>query len=111
MAQRKYLSIKLRKNILRLLEAGYGYRSIAKYFSINLYTAKTIRDIWKRGDLGYFGAKYKLQKHYYPIEFKIEKVEEYLASGKPLKTYCREKYLCHATFRGWVRRYQSGQLV
>lgn len=111
MSQRQYLPMELRKNILKFFEAGYGYRSIARYFSLSEETTKTIRDIWRRRDLGYFGVTYKLKKHYYPVEFKVEMVEKYLASGMPLKRFCREKYLSHATFRAWVKLYQAGLLV
>ena len=46
--------IELRKSILEYLEAGYGYKTIATDFRISVYTAKYIRDIYRRGDLSYF---------------------------------------------------------
>ena len=111
MTQRQFLSMELRKNILLFLEAGHGYRTIAHHFSLSEETTKTIRDIWRRGDLGYFGADFKLQKHYYPLEYKLFMVERYQACGLPLKTFCRENHISHATFRAWVKLYQEGKLV
>ena len=111
MPHREFLSRELRKNILLLLDAGHGYRSIARYFSLSRETTKTIRDIWRRGDLGYFGEDTKLTKHYYPNEFKVAMVKNYLASGKPLKTFCRENQISHATLRCWLKRYEQNLLL
>ena len=111
MTHRDFLSKELRKNILLLLDAGHGYRSIARYFSLSRETTKTIRDIWRRGDLGYFEEEKKRPKHFYPIEFKMTMVKNYLASGKPLKTFCRENQISPATVRGWVKRYEQNRLL
>ena len=48
------LNLELRKRILKYLEAGHGYKKIATDFGISVYTAKYIRDIYRRGDLYYF---------------------------------------------------------
>ena len=44
------LDIELRKRILQYLEAGHGYNKIATDFGISVYTAKYIRDIYRRED-------------------------------------------------------------
>ena len=48
------LDIDLRRSILKYIEAGHGYKKIATDFGISVYTAKYIRDIYRRGDLYYF---------------------------------------------------------
>ena len=108
---KSFLSLELRQTMLRYFEAGYGYRSVAKLCCIKLDTAKTARDIWRRGDLGYFGESSYVLKSYYPTSFKIEAVETYLAKGGPIKTYCRERNLSPTTFRGWLKRYEQKLLV
>ena len=103
------LDIELRKSILKCLEDGIGYKTIAKDFGISVYTAKYIRDIYRRGDLSYFDGK-KSHPHYEASE-KLAIVHLFLDSGLPLKTFAREECLNPATLRLWVRKYREGTLL
>lgn len=102
------LDIELRKRILQYLEAGHGYKKIATDFGISVYTAKYIRDIYRRGDLSYFGGV-KTVKQYDNNE-KLALVQQFLDSGLPLKTFAREAGLNPRTFREWFEKYQEDGL-
>ena len=41
-------------DIFEYLEAGHGYKTIPKDFGISVYTAKYIRDIYRRGHFSCF---------------------------------------------------------
>lgn len=103
------LNIELRKSILKCLEEGIGYRTIAASFGINVSTAKSIRDIYRRGELSYFDGK-KRHPHFEASE-KFAVVHQFLDSGLPLKTFAREECLNPATLRLWVRKYREGTLL
>lgn len=100
------LDIELRKRILQYLEAGHGYKKIATDFGISVYTAKYIRDIYRRGDLSYFGGV-KTVKQYDNNE-KLALVQQFLDSGLPLKTFAREEGINRNSLRNWVRKYSDG---
>lgn len=109
--KKHFLSLQMRSSILQMLEAGYGYRSIARFFHLSIYTVRNIADIYKRGELRYFGVDTIHYKHSYSLQFKIETVEKYLRSGMPLKTFARENGVCPNTLRVWVNKSKKGELL
>lgn len=100
--------LELRQRILKYLEAGHGYKKIATDFGISVYTAKSIRDIYRRGNLSYFegidncGLKDRSEK--------LAIVRRFLDSGLPLKTFAREEGLNPQNLRNWVQTYHEGDL-
>ena len=100
--------IELRKSILKYLEAGHGYKKIAKDFNINVYTAKYIRDIYRRGDLSYFEGNDTFK--YKDGNEKLAIVRRYLDSGLPLKTFAREEGLNPQNLRNWFEKYHEGDI-
>ena len=101
--------IELRRSILNYLEAGHGYKKIAKDFGINVYTAKYIRDIYRRGDFSYFDGVDTRTK--YDDSEKLAIVRRFLDSGMELKTFAREAGLYPRTFREWFQKYHEGPLL
>ena len=97
--------IELRKSILEYLEAGYGYKAIAKDFGISVYSAKYIRDIYRRGDLAYFDGVDSHTKR--DDSEKLAIVRRFLDSGVELKTFAREEGVNRNSLRNWVRKYQE----
>ena len=102
------LDIELRKSILKYLEAGHGYKKIATDFGISVYTAKYIRDIYRRGDLAYFDGEETITRR--DDHEKLAIVRQFLDSGMALKTFAREEGLNRNTLRNWVRKHQEGTL-
>ena len=99
------LDIELRRSILKYLEAGHGYKKIATDFRINVYTAKYIRDIYRRGDLSYFDGEDSYTTH--DDSEKLAIVRRFLDSGMELKTFAREEGINPNSLRNWVRKYQE----
>ena len=97
--------IELRKSILEYLEAGHGYKTIAKDFGISVYSAKYIRDIYRRGDLAYFDGVDSHTKR--DDSEKLAIVRRFLDSGVELKTFAREEGVNRNSLRNWVRKYQE----
>ena len=101
--------IELRRSILEYLEAGHGYKKIANDFGISVYSAKYIRDIYRRGNLSYFDGVDLLTKR--DDSEKLAIVRQFLDSGMALKTFAREEGINRNTLRNWVRKYREGTLV
>ena len=97
--------IELRRSILKYLEAGHGYKKIAKDFGISVYTAKYIRDIYRRGDFSYFDGVDTRTR--YDDSEKLAIVHLFLNSGMELKTFAREEGINPNSLRNWVRKYQE----
>ena len=97
------LDIELRKSILKYLEAGHGYKKIATDFGISVYTAKYIRDIYRRGDLSYFDGIDKATQH--DASEKLAIVQQFFDSILPLKSFAREAGINPNTLRNWVLEY------
>ena len=102
------LDIELRKSILKYLEAGHGYKKIATDFGISVYTAKYIRDIYRRGDLSYFGGVDKVE--YKDSREKLAIVRRFLDSGLPFKTFAREEGINPQNLRNWFQKYLKGDM-
>ena len=99
------LDIELRRSILKYLEAGHGYKKIATDFGISVYTAKYIRDIYRRGDLSYFDGVDSHTKR--DDREKLAIVRLFLDSGMELKTFAREEGINRNSLRDWVRKYRE----
>ena len=97
--------IELRRSILEYLEAGHGYKKIAADFGISVYSAKYIRDIYRRGNLSYFDGVDLLTKR--DDSEKLTIVRQFLDSGMALKTFAREEGIDRNSLRNWVRKYQE----
>lgn len=100
--------IELRRSILEYLEAGHGYKKIATDFGISVYSAKYIRDIYRRGDLAYFDGVDSHTKR--DDSEKLAIVRRFLDSGMALKTFAREEGINRNSLRNWVRKHQEGTL-
>ena len=100
--------IELRRSILEYLKAGHGYKKIAKDFGISVYSAKYIRDIYRRGDLAYFDGEETITRR--DDSEKLAIVSQFLDSGMALKTFAREEGINRNTLRNWVRKHQEGTL-
>ena len=101
--------IELRRSILEYLKAGHGYKKIAKDFGISVYSAKYIRDIYRRGDLAYFDGEETITRR--DDSEKLAIVRQFLDSGMALKTFAREEGINRNTLRNWVRKYREGTLL
>ena len=110
MTKHEFLSYALRVNLLPYLDAGYGYRRLAKCFAIPEETAKTVVAIYQRGDRTYFESPVRLRRRY-DLAYQLETVERFLSSGQALKTFARAQGLSHATLSGWIARYREGRLT
>ena len=97
--------IELRRSILEYLEAGHGYKKIATDFGISVYSAKYIRDIYRRGNLSYFDGVDLLTKR--DDSEKLAIVRRFLDSGMALKTFAREEGINRNSLRNWVRKYRE----
>ena len=97
--------IALRQRILKYLEAGHGYKTIARDLGISVYSAKHIRDLYRRGNLDYFNGVDK-QTQYDDYE-RLAVIHQFLESGLPLKTFARESCMNRNTLRNWVRKYRE----
>ena len=101
--------VALRKRILNYFVEGHGYKKIATDFAISVYTAKYLRDIYRRGDLSYFDG---VEHHQWRDDLeKLAIVRLFLDSGLPLKTFARDEGINRNTLRSWVRKYQVGTLL
>ena len=100
--------IELRRSILKYLEAGHSYKTIAKDFGISVYSEKYIRDIYRRGDLSYFDGVETCTRR--EDSEKLALVNAFLASGLTLATFAKSEGINYATFRNWVRKHQEGTL-
>lgn len=103
--------MQLRSKIFEMLQNGYGVTEIARLFDLKYNTVKSIKEVWKRGDLGYFGFHFKSQKRIYTMDYKMEVVIRYLDEKPPLKTYARQLGISHVTVKTWIDRYKAGRLV
>lgn len=106
----RYLSPQLRENIIKHFDAGYGYKSIAKMFCIPVATAKTIRDIHRRQTEDYVTAVKEKRARYSPA-FKLEMVNQFLASGMSIKTFAWKNNLCPGSLRLWLLASLDGSLL
>ena len=77
-------------------------------FSISVYTAKYIRDIYRRGDFSYFDGVDSYTKR--DDSEKLAIVRLFLDSGMELKTFAREEGIDRNSQTNWVRMLKEGTL-
>ena len=110
MTERHFLSYSVRLKVLSMLQNGYGLTQTAKAMGLKYSTVKHIREIMRRGNVGYFDRYYPFKCRTYSLEYKLAMIQSYKESGQPLKAFARENRIAHTTLKTWLDKYKAGSL-